>query len=47
MITQYLAPMKKTIDLFGTNPESFEENIKETIDWLKNEGSSFSSTKYN
>ena len=46
MVIQYLAPMDKTINLFGTYPNSFKDNIAETIDWLKNEGSSFTDTKF-
>ena len=46
MVTEYLAPMKKTIDLFGTVPSSFEENVNETIEWLKNDGSKYTSTNY-
>lgn len=46
MVSQYLAPMDKTIELVGTNPASFEDNIKETIDWLKNEGANYTEIRY-
>jgi nucleoside-diphosphate-sugar epimerase len=46
MVSQYLAPMDKTIKFAGTNPESFEDNVRETIEWLKNEGTNFTEVKY-
>lgn len=38
MIDDYDTPMKKTIDVFGISHPNLDENVKETIHWIKNEG---------
>ncbi|TKC13073.1 NAD(P)-dependent oxidoreductase [Pedobacter polaris] len=38
MLDNYETPMKKTIDAFGLSNPNLDENVKETIDWLKNKG---------
>ena len=47
MIDNYDTPMKNTIDKFGLSHPNLEENVKETIDWLKNEGKQFFPYRYN
>lgn len=41
MTTDYDTPMQKTIDAFGLSHPEFEENVNETLQWIKGEGSSF------
>lgn len=41
MIDNYDTPMKKTIDKFGLSHPNLEDNVKETIQWVKNEGKHF------
>lgn len=41
MNSEYNTPMQKTIDAFGVSHPDLEKNIKETIDWIKNEGNPF------
>ena len=41
MIDNYDTPMKKTIDKFGLSHPNLEDNVKETISWVKNEGKHF------
>ncbi|HEV2046635.1 MAG TPA: NAD(P)-dependent oxidoreductase [Chthoniobacterales bacterium] len=35
MITDYETPMERTFDLFGENPYTLEEGIRETVEWLE------------
>jgi nucleoside-diphosphate-sugar epimerase len=35
MITDYQTPMERIFDLFGENPYTLEEGIRETVEWLK------------
>ncbi len=46
MVGEYLAPMDKTIKLVGTNHGSLQDNVRETIDWLKKDGSAFTKIQY-
>ena len=41
MIDNYDTPMGNTIDKFGLSHPNLEENVKETISWVKNEGKHF------
>lgn len=41
MIDNYDTPMKKTIDQFGLSHPNLQVNVKETINWVKNEGKYF------
>lgn len=41
MVDNYDTPMKKTIDKFGLSHPNLEENVKETIQWVKGEGKHF------
>lgn len=41
MIEDYYAPSNATIKLFGAFNQSYEENVKETVDWLKGDGACF------
>ncbi len=41
MIDNYDTPMKKTIDKFGLSHPNLEDNVKETIQWVRNEGKHF------
>ncbi len=41
MLDDYDTPMKKTIDTFGLSHPVLEENVKETIHWIKNDGKPF------
>lgn len=41
MIDNYDTPMKKTIDKFGLSHPNLEDNVRETIHWVKNEGKHF------
>lgn len=46
MTNDYIAPMEKTIKAFGVKSNSLDQNVKETVSWLKKEGSSFVKSKY-
>jgi GlcNAc-P-P-Und epimerase len=35
MTTDYQTPMERTFDLFGENPYTLEDGIKETVKWLR------------
>lgn len=41
MIDNYDTPMKKTIEKFGLSHPNLENNVKETIQWVKGEGKYF------
>ena len=41
MVEDYYAPSNVTIALFGAFSQSYEQNVKETIDWLRKEGKEF------
>lgn len=41
MIEDFYAPSNVTIALFGAFEQSYEKNVKETIDWLRGEGSQY------
>jgi GlcNAc-P-P-Und epimerase len=41
MIDNYDTPMKKTIEKFGLSHPNLEDNVKETIQWVKGEGKYF------
>lgn len=41
MIDDYNTPMQKTIDAFGLSNPDLNENVRETIHWIKNEGKPF------
>ena len=41
MIDNYPTPMRKTIDNFGLSNPNLDENVKETINWIKTEGKPF------
>ncbi|MEY2545184.1 MAG: GlcNAc-P-P-Und epimerase [Verrucomicrobiota bacterium] len=36
MTTHYETPMARTFDLFGENPYSLEDGIRETVEWMRN-----------
>ncbi|GAA4092848.1 NAD(P)-dependent oxidoreductase [Mucilaginibacter panaciglaebae] len=38
MIDDYLTPMQKTVDKFGLSHPDHDNNVKETINWIKNDG---------
>lgn len=46
MTNDYLAPMQKTIDIFGLYSDSLDNNIKETICWLKGKGKKYIETNF-
>ena len=41
MIEDFYAPSNVTIALFGAFSQSYEQNVKETIDWLRGEGKGY------
>ena len=41
MIEDFYAPSNVTIALFGAFSQSYEQNVKETIDWLRGEGKEY------
>ena len=41
MIEDFYAPSNVTIALFGAFSQSYEQNVKETIDWLRGEGKQY------
>ena len=41
MIEDFYAPSNVTISLFGAYSQSYEQNVKETIDWLRGEGKDY------
>jgi hypothetical protein len=41
MIEDFYAPGNVTIALFGAFSQSYEQNVKETIDWLRGEGKEY------
>lgn len=41
MIEDFYAPSNVTIALFGAFEQSYEKNVKETVDWLRGEGKKF------
>ena len=40
-IEDFYAPSNVTIALFGAFSQSYEQNVKETIDWLRGEGKGY------
>lgn len=41
MIEDFYAPSNITIAIFGAFEQSYEKNVKETIDWLRSEGAQY------
>ena len=41
MIEDFYAPSNVTISTFGAFEQSYEKNVKETIDWLRSEGAQY------
>ena len=41
MVEDFYAPSNVTIALFGAFSQSYEQNVKETIDWLRGEGKEY------
>lgn len=46
MTNDYLAPLEVTINNFGLYSDSLDNNIMETIQWLKEDGQLYTNTKY-
>lgn len=38
MISDYLTPMDKTLDVLGEPPNSLNEGVRQSVDWLEQVG---------